>query len=123
KGDPGDVGPQGPQGPPGVDSSIEECFAIINANGTIRKQSGTISLVCVRTGTGRYSFTFATALLDSDYFISVNNEEGVTTRDDVKAFYYSRTAVGFSVWCGEQDNGGTAGVDRDRELMIHIRKL
>lgn len=91
-------------------------------NGTILGQQGSFPMSVSRTGTGRYEITFNTAFPDDNYAIMISNREARTTRDDIRAVYDSRANTGFFVWIGEQDNGGTAGVFRDREFNVQIVK-
>ena len=70
-----------------------------------------------RLATGVYEFTWASPLADDAYVVLVQPVEPATTDDDVPCRVAARTALGWLVRCGEQDNGGTPGVARDRALM------
>ncbi len=94
----------------------------VNPDGTILGQRGAFPMSVNRISTGQYDITFDTPLADANYAIILSNQESLVNRDDIKALYDSRANTGFFVWIGEQDNGGTAGVYRDREFSAQIVK-
>ncbi len=90
-------------------------YAFVNANGTIAQQSG--GMTVVRLSTGRYTYAYAGP--ETDIFYEVTVVEGFTTRDDIQA--YPENFAGSTQYLVEQDNGGTAGVPRDRPHRVLVK--
>ena len=98
------------------------CYSgTINANGTLADlKNVTISKI----GTGWYQVTFSSPMPNGDYQILTQVHEGVggAARDDIQSFPVTNTenTAGFQIFIGEQDNGGTAGLSRDRRVSFWV---
>lgn len=86
-------------------------YAFVNANGSISSQSGGFTVV--RLSVGRYQYTYAGA----EYF-TASTVETFAARDDIRP--HAETFVGDIQYFSEQDNGGTAGVLRDRPHRVEV---
>ncbi len=94
-------------------------IAKIESNGA---NSKAINCSVNRTNTGRYTFTFTSPRPTADYVINITLAENSVILDDVivQVVNGTQTANGFNYFIHEQDNGGTAGVYRDRGSFISI---
>ncbi|MEM6997625.1 MAG: hypothetical protein AAF413_01805 [Patescibacteria group bacterium] len=73
-----------------------------------------------RSGVGTYSVTLDTALGNSDYTVLLSLAESAANRDAIIAHVTNQTTAGFSVSIHEGDNGGAAGVLRDRDWFFTV---
>ena len=77
-----------------------------------------------RTNVGRYTFSFppASPRPDAQYVVQLTNMETSGTLDDVLIHVQDGTmaTTGFNYFIHEQDNGGTAGVYRDRNNFVTV---
>ena len=87
--------------------------------GTITSSNGVVSGV-TRTAEGRYTVSFSQALNPLEYLVLANSYEPIATRDDIAAYIDTQNATNTTIFVTEQDNGGAAGVYRDRDFNIAI---
>jgi hypothetical protein len=94
-------------------------IAKIESNGANTKA---VNCSVNRTNTGRYTFTFTSPRPTANYVINITIAENSVILDDVivQVVNGTQTANGFNYFIHEQDNGGTAGVYRDRPSFISI---
>ena len=83
----------------------------VAANGTELDVSGAS---VVRNATGDYTVTLDTALSTANYIVQLTVDEPASTLDDINITVDNQTTSSFDVDISEQDNGGTAGVRRDK---------
>lgn len=100
------------------DIGVDFAFANQDANTTNDAFNTTIN----RTGTGRYTVTFATANPTNTYPVLFGQEEPFNTRDAVDPHVVegSKTVNGFQVWIGTGDNGGGADVLVDEPWSFSV---
>ena len=103
----------------GYDTITCVALAKVNAGGTLQRgKNVTIS----KPSTGIYNVSFSTALPTGDYCVQITTVETNSLRDDVITQVVSGTPseTGFQYMIHEQDNGGTAGVYRDRNAFVCV---
>ena len=96
-------------------------MACTNSSGTILRGVG---LTCLRLSTGKYKYTLAVARSTANYVVHSTTMEG-STRDDIITVVSAngsedKTTSYFVIIINEQDNGGTPGVQKDREHMVSV---
>ncbi|PRP66355.1 hypothetical protein [Nonlabens agnitus] len=96
---------------------------VVNAAGIALKINGaTVSKINV----GDYQVTFTTARPSANYVINIatldcgGNCQNGTTYDDPGITYYNRTATGFRINIGDNDNGVSARLDTDLEFSFSV---
>ncbi len=96
-----------------------KALILLDANGDVISIEGASSSV---VGTGRRLITLDQDCPDDKYHIFVQNYEPFSTRDDIEETVDRATVTpsSFEVYMGEQDNGGSAGVLRDRIISIMV---
>lgn len=94
----------------------------MGSQGVANPSQDTQGASAARTATGRYTITFDVAQDSATYTALVTVEEAQTTNDDIQIYINpgSRSTTGFEVLITEQDNGGSAGVFRDRNFNFIV---